>query len=202
MKKLFACAVLLSLALGAAARATSPVTDDNNATAPVVIGGTVADFKLPGADGREVALSLAKGARGTVIIFVSTQCPVSNAYNARMEKLAQDLRARGVNVIGINSNVAETPDQMRQHASEHKLSFTLLKDAGNKIADRFGATVTPEAFLLDSANKLVYRGRIDNSRNGDAITSEDLRNAVDETIAGKPVSKSEVRAFGCSIKRG
>ena len=68
-------------------------------------------------------------------------------------------------------------------------------------ASFFGAAVTPEAFYLDAQSKLVYKGRIDNSRNGDAITASELRDAVEATIAGKPVEKTEVRAFGCSIKR-
>jgi len=64
-----------------------------------------------------------------------------------------------------------------------------------------GAAVTPEAYLLNAAGKLVYHGRIDNSRNGDAITSNDLRDAIDEMLAAKPVAKTEAKAFGCTIKR-
>ena len=204
MRKLFACAVLLSLCLAAAAVApASPSAEDDANSTTISLGSTVPDFKLPNAEGKEMSLSSVKGAKGTVIVFVSTRCPVSNAYNERMEKLAQDLRARGVNVVGVNSNVAETADEMKQHAADHKLTFALLKDKGNRIADRFAASVTPEAFFLDGSNKLVYRGRIDNAdpRGGNPVTSDDLRNAVEETLAGKPVSKNEGRAFGCSIKR-
>ncbi|HEX5706990.1 MAG TPA: redoxin domain-containing protein [Pyrinomonadaceae bacterium] len=170
-------------------------------SAPLAIGSKVEDFKLPDASGREQSLELLKGAKGTVLIFVSTQCPVSNAYNERMRKLAEDYRAKGVNVVGVNANVSETAETIRSHASEHKLSFTILKDEGNKLADRLGASVTPEAFFLDASGKLVYRGRIDNSRNGDSITSQELRDAIEAVLAGKLVEKSEVRAFGCSIKR-
>jgi hypothetical protein len=119
-----------------------------------------------------------------------------------MEKLAQDLRGQGVNVVGINSNVTEAPADIKQHAATKGLSFTILKDAGNRIADRLDAQVTPEAYFLDASNKLVYRGRIDNSRRGDAINSQELREAVEATLAGRPVTKPEVKAFGCSIKRG
>jgi hypothetical protein len=78
----------------------------------------------------------------------------------------------------------------------------MLKDPGNRVADRYDAQVTPEAYLLDASGKLVYHGRIDNSRNGDSITSTELRDAVEAVLAGKPVQKTEVKAFGCSIKRG
>jgi peroxiredoxin len=200
MRKLYTAALLCALALAAAAPAT-PNVNAFDATGGAV-GATVADFTLPDADGRAHSLASLKGENGTVLIFISTQCPVSNAYDERMERLAQDLRARGVRVVGINSNVAETPDDIKRHAAAKKLTFTILKDKGNVIADRLDAQVTPEAYFLDAANKVVYRGRIDNSRNGDSITSQELRDAVEATLAGKPVAKAEARAFGCSIKRG
>ena len=200
MKKLYACALLLALSLAFAGQATS--ADGANDPKPAAIGSTVEEFKLPDAEGKEHSLSSIKGAKGTVFIFVSTRCPVSNAYNERMEALAKDLRARGVNVVGINSNIGETRDEIKQHSADHKFTFAVLKDEGNKIADRFGAMRTPEAFFLGADNKLLYRGRIDDTdpRRGEALTP-DLRNAVDETLAGKPVSKPEGLAFGCSIKR-
>ena len=165
-------------------------------------GKPVADFSLPDVEGTNHSLASLKGKNGTVLIFISTQCPVSNAYNERMEKLAQDYRSRGVNVIGINANSTESVGDIKAHAAEHKLTFTILKDKSNKVADQLGATNTPEVFLLDANGKLVYRGRIDNSRNGQSISSNDLRDAIDATLSGKPVANSFVRAFGCSIKRG
>ena len=132
---------------------------------------------------------------------MAVQCPVSNAYNERMEKLAQDYKAKGINVIGINANVAESGDAVKAHAAEHKLTFTILKDPGNKIADRLGASVTPESYLLDSSNKLLYRGRIDNSKNAEGVTSSELRDAIEAALAGKPITKTTANAFGCSIKR-
>jgi peroxiredoxin len=199
MKRLSACALVLVAALAICVPAFAVVEDTPAGGA--AIGSTVADFKLPDADGKERTLASLGGAKGTVLIFVSTQCPVSNAYNERMEKLSQELKARGLSVVGINSNVAETRDAIKSHAAEKGLSFAILKDEGNRVADRLGASVTPEAFLLDANKRLVYRGRIDNSRNGDSVTSSELREAVDAVLAGKPVAKSEVRAFGCSIKR-
>jgi len=200
MRRLYTAALLCALALGAAA--PSPFSAEASDVPGGAIGAVVADFTLPDADGRQHSFASLRGKSGTVLIFVSTECPVSNAYDARVEKLAQDLRARGVHVVGINSNVKETPEAIKQHAAAKKLTFTILKDAGSVVADRLDARVTPEAYFLDASNKLVYRGRIDDSRNGDSILSNDLRDAVEDTLAGRPVAKSEARAFGCSIKRG
>ena len=168
---------------------------------PPAIGSTIEDFTLPDVDNKEHSLKSLAGKNGTVLIFIAVQCPVSNAYNERMEKLAEDYKAKGVAVVGINSNVAEDAAAVKAHAAEHKLSFPILKDPGNKIADRFGAAVTPEAYFISADNKLLYHGRIDNSRNAAQINSNDLRDALDAALAGKAVEKTEAKAFGCSIKR-
>jgi len=173
----------------------------NEVPAPPAIGSTIEEFTLPDVDGRDRSLKSLAGKNGTVLLFIAVQCPVSNAYNERMEKLAQDYKAKGISVIGINSNVAEDAAAVKSHAAEHKLSFTILKDPSNKIADKLGATVTPEAYFLDGNNKLLYHGRIDNSRNAAQVESSDLRNALDAGLSGKTVEKTEAKAFGCSIKR-
>ena len=205
MKKQFAISLMLTalLVIGAVAGFSNIAARANTADlpAPIAIGTTVAEFSLPDADGKSQSLASLKGKNGTVLIFVAVQCPVSNAYNERMEKLAQDYKAKGINVVGINSNVAEAAAAVKAHAATNKLTFPILKDAGNKIADQLGASVTPEAYFLDASNKLVYHGRIDNSRQGDQITATELRDAMDASLAGKPVQKAEAKAFGCSIKR-
>ena len=187
--------VVAGVAFAASARAEGEVP------APPAIGATIGDFTLPDVDNKEHSLKSLAGKNGTVLLFISVQCPVSNAYNERMEKLALDYKVKGINVIGINSNVAEDPASAKAHAAEHKLSFTILKDAGNKIADKLGANVTPEAYFLDASNKLVYHGRIDNARNAAEVQSQELRDAMDAVLAGKPIEKAEAKAFGCSIKR-
>jgi peroxiredoxin len=169
--------------------------------APPAIGAMIEDFTLPDVDGKDHSLKSLAGKNGAVLIFIAVQCPVSNAYNERMEQLAQDYKARGINVIGINSNVAEDAAAVKAHAAEHKFTFTILKDPGNKIADKLGASVTPEAYFLDANNKLLYHGRIDNARNAAQIETTDLRNALDATLAGKAIEKTEAKAFGCTIKR-
>ena len=169
--------------------------------APPAIGATIADFTLTDAAGAAHTLASLEGKNGTVLIFVATQCPVSNGYNDRMEKLAQDFKAKGINVVGINSNSTESASDVKDHATKNNLTFTILKDNGNKVADTLGATRTPEAYFLDSSNKLLYHGRIDNSRDLSQVNSSELRDALEAALAGKPIAKPTANAFGCSIKR-
>jgi peroxiredoxin len=199
MKKILALSITL-VALFALAVA-NPRSINPDLPAPAAIGSIIEDFTLPDADGKAHTLSSLEGKNGTVLIFVATKCPVSNAYNERMEQLAQDYKAKGINVVGINSNAAELADEVKTHAATNKLSFPILKDTGNKIADQLGATVTPEVFFLDAGNKLMYRGRIDNARDKAQVNSNDLRDALDASLAGKPIAKSVAVAFGCTIKR-
>ena len=191
-------ASLLVIVLAAVSSIGRPVAD---VPAPPAIGTVIDDFKLADASGKEHSLKSLMGAKGTVILFVATKCPVSNNYNERMEKLAQDYKAKGINVIGINSNNTESAAEIKSHAAERGLTFPILKDEANKIADRWGATRTPEAYVLDANMKLVYHGRIDNSQKIEGITSNDLRDALDELAAGKAITKTGGAAFGCTIKR-
>jgi peroxiredoxin len=200
MKHLLAVCITL-VALFVLAVSATPSNVNPDIPAPLAIGAVIEDFTLPDADGKDHALNSLKGKNGTVLIFVATKCPVSNAYNERMEKLAQDFKAKGINVVGINSNVAEGAAEVKSHAASNNLTFPILKDAGNKIADRLGATVTPEAFFLDAGNKLMYRGRIDNNRDTTQVNANDLRDALDAAVAGKPIAKTTATAFGCTIKR-
>jgi peroxiredoxin len=200
MKKLLALLLMLATAFAIAAAGNARATGAE-VPAPPAIGATIVDFTLPDTDGKEHSLNSLKGKNGTVLIFIAVQCPVSNAYNERMEKLAQDYKARGISVVGINSNSPEPADAVKAHAAANKLTFVILKDDGNKIADSLGATKTPETYLLDASNKLVYHGRIDNSRDLAQVISSELRDALDATLSGKPVAKTTAAAFGCSIKR-
>src|SRR3954454_1878955 len=104
--------------------------------APPAIGATIDEFSLPDVNGTERSLKSLKGKNGTVLIFIAVQCPVSNAYNERMEKLATDYSAKGVSVIGINANSSDDAATVKAHAAEKGLTFPILKDPGNKIADK------------------------------------------------------------------
>src|SRR5437763_3066611 len=202
MKKQYAVSlVIASLLVIALAAVAGSGRSDADVPAPPAIGTVIDDFKLPDTNGTEHSLKALAGNKGAVLIFIATRCPVSNAYNDRMEKLAQDYKAKGINVIGINSNNIEPAAEVKSHAAEKHLTFAILKDDGNKIADRLGATRTPEAYVINAGGKLVYHGRIDNSQNTANITANDLREALDELLAGKPVSKTGGAAFGCTNKQ-
>lgn len=194
---LLAC-VLITVGAVVATSGRATVADT---PAPPSIGTMIEDFTLPDTDGKDHSLASLKGKNGSVLIFIAVQCPVSNAYNERMAKLAQDYQSRGIAVIGINANVTESAGDVKSHATAHNLNFPILKDTNDKIADKLGATRTPEAYLLDSNNKLLYHGRIDNSKELAGVSSNELRDALDAMLAGKPIAKPTAMAFGCSIKR-
>jgi len=193
--------LLASLFVIAGAIFATGARAEGEVPAPPAIGATIEDFTLLDVDNKERSLKSLAGKNGTVLLFIAVQCPVSNAYNERMAKLAEDYKAKGIAVIGINSNVAEDAAAVKAHAEQNKLSFPILKDSGNKIADKLGASVTPEAYFIDAGNKLLYHGRIDNARNAAQLETSDLRNALDAALAGKAIEKTEAKAFGCSIKR-
>ena len=160
-----------------------------------------ADFTLTDYNGKAYTLFADKDSKAIVIMFISTRCPVSNAYNGRMSALYNDYISRGVSIIAINANKQETTEDIKEHAVEHKFPFRVLKDTDNKVADDYDAQVTPEIFVINQEHQILYHGRIDNSQREDKVESKDLRNALDEILADKPVSVPETKAFGCTIKR-
>jgi peroxiredoxin len=171
------------------------------AAAGIAVGDKLAPFALKDASGKVVDLASVKVPKAAVVIFVATRCPVSNAYNTRMEALARDYGSRGVLFFGVNANREESVAEIADHARTHGLSFPVLKDDGNVQADRFGAQVTPEAYVFDSTWSLRYHGRVDDARDQSGVTRQDLRLALDAVLAGDPVSPAETKAFGCTIKR-
>ena len=159
------------------------------------------NFTLKDYKGKEHSLSDYKNSKAIVIIFVATECPVSNAYNERMEKIYQDYKDKNVSFLGINSNKAESVSDIRAHAIKNNLSFTILKDEKNIIADKFKASFTPEVYVLNSNLDLLYHGRIDDSQREKDVRIRDLRQTLDEILNGKSVSNPKTKAFGCTIKR-
>lgn len=167
------------------------------------LGAAAPDFTLPAASGgTTVAMKdlLAKN-KGVAIVFVSTRCPYSNAYVARMNAIAKDYAAKGIAVVGINSNKNESVSEIAEHSKKNAIPFPILKDDGNKVADLYDARHTPEAYVVDAKGTLVYRGRIDETEDEKDARSPDLRNALDALAAGKAVPVAQTKAFGCSIKR-
>ena len=192
MKKALALSAALLLAASAAP------------AAGLKIGAPAPDFALPAAaDGRTVALKdlLAKN-KAVAVIFVGTKCPVSNAYDDRMAAIGKEYAAKGIAVVGINSNKSESADEVAAHAKAHGFTFPVVKDPGNKVADAYGASHTPEVYVLSPKGDLLYHGRIDESQDDPKnVKSPDLRNALDAILAGRAVPAPETKAFGCSIKR-
>ncbi len=174
----------------------------NNVSAKdgLAIGSTLENFDLTDTKGTSYSFNHLKGKNGAIIIFLSVQCPVVKGYDERIVKLADDYKARGINVIGINSNATESLEVVKKHAEEH-YKFPVLIDKNNVLADKFGANVTPEMFYFNQKNVLTYHGAIDNDRSGKNVTTDYLRTALDESLSGKAVTKSTANAFGCSIKR-
>jgi peroxiredoxin len=164
------------------------------------VGTVLEDFKLADTNGKEQSFGALKGKNGTIIVFLSVQCPVVKAYDERINQIAADYQAKGINFIGINSNATESPAAVKTHAAE-KYKFPVLLDTGNIIADKLGANYTPEMFFFSPDNKLIYHGSVDNDRSGENVTTQFLRVAMDERLAGKAITRPETKAFGCSIKR-
>jgi peroxiredoxin len=189
--KLIIAVILVASMIGYAGELTSPKIGDN---AP--------EFKLKNYDGKEYELAkVTKENKYTVVMFISTECPVSNSYNERMVKLYDSYNAKGVAILAVNANKAEDVKTIASHSKTHGFKFPVLKDEKNKIADLYGAQVTPETYIIDAKGKILYHGRIDDNRKGDNIQSKDLANALDMLLDGKPVAIAETKAMGCTIKR-
>ncbi|HEV8610869.1 MAG TPA: redoxin domain-containing protein [Thermoanaerobaculia bacterium] len=165
------------------------------------IGAMAPDFQLTTIDGKAFSLSsAAKDHKAVVLMFISTQCPYSNAYNGQMKDLANAFASKGVLFAGINSNKSEDAAAAVAHAKAHGHTFPIMKDPSNKVADMYDARRTPEVYVIDSQGKLRYHGRITENHE-DPASSPDLKNALDSFLAGKPIARTETKAFGCTIKR-
>lgn len=155
-----------------------------------------------GVDDGKHGLADYKKAEAVVIVFTCNHCPVAKAYEDRLVALQKDYQKKGVQVIAVNVNnlAADRLEPMKERAKEKKFNFPYLYDSSQKIGLDYGATKTPEVFLLDQQRKLVYHGAIDDSMNPEEVKVHHLRDAIDDVLAGKAPSKAEVNAFGCGIK--
>jgi peroxiredoxin len=180
--------ITVSFALG------NPNKDESNSK-------KVKNFALTDYNGKTHNLKDYKDSKSIVIMFVATKCPVSNAYNSRMAALHKEYSSKNIAFLGINSNQAEDTKEVKTHAAENGLEFTILKDPNNIIADRFNAKYTPEIFVLNSDMNIVYHGRIDDSRNEENVEVRDLKATLDAMLSDTEIPNAETKAFGCSIKR-
>lgn len=169
------------------------------------IGAWSPDFEdLLGPNGERQGLSRWADREALVLIFTSNRCPTAKAYAGRMRDLQAELGPRGVQLLAINSNDPHLyPDESRTRMAERALddgyTFPYVADPGQVVARAFGATCTFHAFVLDRERRLRYQGRFDNSRLAEGVTSHDLRNALDDILAGRDVRVPVTRAFGCSL---
>jgi peroxiredoxin len=189
----------LAAVLFAVSVAAAPVS------APGTIGAHVGDFTLRDAGGRQHRLRDWKDHRLVVVVFMGTQCPLAKLYGPRLAELSRRYGPRGVAFVGIDSNETDSLSDLRRYAKLHSIPFPLLRDPGAAIADLFAAERTPEAFVLDAHRVIRYRGRIDDQNDVPAHRAaarhHDLADALDELLAGKPVSRPRTEASGCVIGR-
>jgi hypothetical protein len=158
------------------------------------------EIRVEDLHGRRISIS-PEGADATAVIFISTICPVSNSYNARMNDLYRDYSAKGVKFVFLNANQNESAGEVESHARSAGFAFPVYKDLNNVVADRFGAQYTPEAFVMDRTGAVRYHGRIDDAQNPARVRQNSLRMAIDAVLTGGAVAAPETKAFGCTIKR-
>ncbi len=167
-----------------------------------LIGKPIEDFQLPRVtDGKPESLLGDRKQRLTVLFILSAECPCSQKNDARIVEMARRYSAKGVRFLALNASANEPIERVAEHARKAGFPFPVLKDEGNRIADRIEAKVTPEAFVLDAQGVLRYHGRIDDSRDPKMVQKHDLRNALDLLLAGKNPPRADVPAYGCAIYR-
>jgi len=169
------------------------------------VGRQVAEFSLQDYRGKTHQLSDYAEKKLLVIVYLGTECPLAKLYAPRLAKLAETYADKGVAFLGINANRQDSITEIAAHARIHQLGFPVLKDLGNRVADAMKAVRTPEVFLLDQDRKVRYHGRIDDQYGvgyiRENVTREDLKIAIEELLAEKPVSKPSTESVGCYIGR-
>lgn len=158
------------------------------------------------AEGKPFALHDLKEKKAVVVVFLSFDCPVSTNYSQTLAHLAKTYADKGVAFVGVSINEDEAAAELAKQVKSFAIPFPVFKDQKGAAVDALKAEVTPEAFVLDHHFILRYRGRIDNAwaarlKKNQNITSHDLQKALDELVAGKPVSEPATLAVGCPIHR-
>lgn len=163
------------------------------------------NFRLKDTTGREIAFADFSGKKAIAVVFVGTECPLVNLYVSRLVDLQSEFGPKGLQVLAINSNSQDSLPAVAAHAKKRRLSFPVLVDPGQKVADLFKAERTPEAFLLDPSGVVHYHGRIDDQY---AVGADrrmpqrhDLREAIIDVLAGKAVRLPQTPVAGCFIGR-
>jgi len=160
---------------------------------------------LPGLDGRTIdPLQPGPATRATVLLFVSTECPVSNRYAPDVRALSDTYAKDGVAFWLIYPDPADTVADIRSHLAEFSFPGTALRDVRHDLVMRVGAAITPEAAVYDASGRLTYRGRIDDRYTAVGIekpvaSRHDLKDAIAATLAGRPVREARTQAVGCYL---
>ena len=171
------------------------------------LGTKAPAFSLPNLEGKQVSLDDFAGAPAYLVVFMCNHCPYVKHVAPQLATLAKEYQAKGVAVVGINSNDVKShpddaPDMMAQEAKARGYTFPYLFDATQKVAHAYKAACTPDFYVFDKDKKLAYRGQLDSSRpdSGIPVTGQDLRAALDAVLAGKPVAADQKPSIGCNIK--
>lgn len=144
--------------------------------------------------------------RATVFLFITTQCPIANSYAPEIQRITREYEPRGVTIHLVHCDHDITCEAAARHAKEYGLTAMVLLDHNHVLTDMLGATVTPEAAIVSPTGALLYLGRIDDryvtpGTNREVITQHNLRDALEDVIAGRPVTTPRVAAVGCYISR-
>ncbi|RCS54965.1 hypothetical protein DTL42_06335 [Bremerella cremea] len=172
---------------------------------PQPIGKHIEQFELKDFRGKTYKLSDYSDSNVVVLAFIGCECPVAKRYTVTLQKLAQEFKDDGVTILAIDANQHDSITEMAAFAKVHSLEIPFLKDLANRLADQVGARRTPEVILLDQGRTIQYRGRVDdhflvgNVREGS--TRDDLKIAIQEVLAGQPVTVKETEPVGCHIGR-
>lgn len=197
MKKLFMPLGLLAFTL----LSFIPVTE-----LPIGAAMPNGDTKLKDISGKEVTLKDAKKKNGLLVMFSCNTCPYVVKNQQRTKEIGDYALQNNIGVVLINSNAAQRDgddsfEAMKQYAKDQGYAWFYVVDEKNALADAFGANRTPENFLFDKDDKLVYHGAIDDNPDAVSVTRKHLREAVDELLNGKEISVKTSKSVGCSIKR-
>jgi len=157
--------------------------------------------ELEGIDGKKHSLADLQEAEAVVVVFTCNHCPVAKAYEERLVEFDNDYKDKKVALVAINvsNSEADKLPAMKERGEEQGFEFAYLYDPSQEIGRKFGAKVTPHAFVIDKEGKLAYRGAIDDSQNAAKVTKHSLRDAVDAVLAGKAPAEPETKQFGCGI---
>jgi peroxiredoxin len=171
------------------------------------LGTKAPPFSLPDTEGRTVSLADLAGAPALLVMFLCNHCPYVKHVADALARLADEYRQRGVAVVGINSNDVDahpddSPAKMADEAKLRGYTFPYLYDATQEVAKQYRAACTPDFFLFDAEQRLVYRGQMDSSRPGSEVpvTGEDLRAALDAVLVGRSPAEPQRPSLGCNIK--